>query len=232
MASFGSIAWSSVGKKVITGITGLALIGFVIVHLLGNLTLFIGAEAFNEYAHFLESAVHGWLIYAFEVVIFVLFMFHMVSAATVAWADKRKGRSTGYKVSKDAGGKSQKTLASKTMIYSGAIIFVFVVAHIFLFKFNGGNPHKVDAHGVKDLYAAVDSVFGEIGFTAFTVIAMILVGLHLRHGFWSAFQSLGWSNDRYLPVLVNLARVISIVLAIGFILIPIFMYLTPAKGGH
>ncbi len=232
MSSFGSTAWSSVGKKVITGITGLALIGFVIVHLLGNLTLFIGAGAFNEYAHFLETAVHGWLIYVFEVGLFLLFVFHMASAITVAWMDKRRGRTTGYRFTKDAGGKSQKTLASKTMIYSGAIIFVFVVAHIFLFKFNGGNPHPLTEHHTKDLYKVVDDVFGGIGFTVFTVIAMILVGLHLRHGVWSAFQSLGWANDRYLPLLVNVAKVMSVLLAIGFIVIPIFMHFTAAKGGH
>ncbi len=230
MDSFGSIAWSSVGKKVITGITGFALIGFVIVHLLGNLTLFLGPHAFNSYAHFLETAVHGWLIYAFEVFIFVVFVFHMVSAVTVAWADKRKAREVGYKYSKDAGGKSRKTLASRTMIYSGAVIIVFVIAHIFLFKFNAGNPHTLDADGHKDLYKVVDEVFGGVGFTVFTVIAMILVGMHLRHGFWSAFQSLGWANDRYLPLLVNVARVVAIVLAVGFIALPIYMHLAGDPG--
>lgn len=230
MDSFGAIAWSSVGKKVITGITGFALIGFVIVHLLGNLTLFIGPHAFNSYAHFLETAVHGWLIYVFEFFLFFIFVFHMVSAVTVAWMDKRKARETGYKYSRDAGGKSRKTLASKTMIYSGAIIIVFVIAHIFLFKFNGGAPHALDEHGVKDLYKAVDSVYAGISFTIFTVVAMILVGLHLRHGFWSAFQSLGWTNDKYLPLLVRTALVVSIVLAVGFIALPIYMHLAGDPG--
>lgn len=232
MDSFGSIAWSSVGKKVITGITGFALVGFVIVHLLGNLTLLIGSHAFNGYAHFLETAVHGWLIYAFEFVLFFVFVFHIVAAVTVAWADKRKAREVGYKYSKDAGGKSQKSLASKTMIYTGAIILVFVIAHIFLFKFNAGHAFTHDPAGHKDLYRVVDENFGSVGFTVFTVVAMILLGFHLRHGVWSAFQSLGWNNDRALPLLVNLARVLSVLLAVGFILLPIFMYLTPAKGGH
>ena len=232
MDSFGSIAWSSVGKKVITGITGFALVGFVIVHLLGNLTLLIGPHAFNGYAHFLETAVHGWMIYFFEFLLIFIFLFHIVAAFTVAWTDKRKAREQGYKYAKDAGGKSQKSLASKTMIYTGAIILVFVIAHIFLFKFNGGNPFTHDAQGHKDLYAVVDHGFGSLGFTIFTVVAMILVGFHLRHGVWSAFQSLGWNNDRALPLLVNLARVLSVLLAIGFILLPIYMYLTSATGGH
>ena len=239
MASFGSTLWSSVGKKVITGLTGFALIGFVLVHLIGNMTLFVGPHAFNEYAHFLETAAHGWLIYAFEAFLFVVFIFHMVSAMTVAWTDKRKARETGYKYAKDAGGKSRKTFASRTMVHSGPIILLFVIAHIFLFKFNGGNPHETDAAGVKDLYKVVVLAFKGPGFAIFTVVSMILLGLHLRHGFWSAFQSLGWANDKYLPLLVNVARVFAIVLAIGFIIIPVYLYLSgdpnalqTTPGGH
>ncbi|MBE0565074.1 MAG: succinate dehydrogenase cytochrome b subunit [Krumholzibacteria bacterium] len=231
MASLGSIAWSSVGKKVITGITGLALFGFVCVHLLGNLTLLIGPNAFNSYAHFLETAAHGWLIYAFEVYIIAVFLFHIVSAVTVAWTDKRKARQAGYKYSRDAGGKSRKSLASRSMIYTGAILLVFIIGHIFLFKFNGGNPHTLDEHGYKDLYKVVDEVFASLGFVIFTVVSMILLGLHLRHGFWSAFQSLGWANDRYLPLLENLARVVAVVIAVGYIILPIYMHLTQ-PGGH
>ena len=238
MDSFGSIAWSSVGKKVITALTGFALMGFIVVHLLGNFTLFIGPGAFNEYAHFLETAVHGWLIYAFEVFLIVVFFFHMISAVTVAWMDKRKGRETGYKFSKNAGGKSKKTLSSTSMIYTGALLIVFVIMHIFLFKFNGGAPHKHGADGVKDLYLAVDTVYSGLGFTIFTLVAMVCLGLHLRHGFWSAFQSLGWANDKYLPVLVKVAGVFAVLMAVGFIILPIFLHFTgvpssPAgPGGH
>lgn len=237
MDSFGSAAWSSVGKKVITGLTGFCLIGFVAVHLLGNFTLFLGPHAFNSYAHFLETALHGWLIYAFEVGIFLIFIFHIVSAVTVAWTDKRKARQQGYKYSKDAGGKSRKTLASRTMIYSGAILLVFVVGHIYLFKF--GN-HEIDANGVKNLYKTVVTVFKGLGFTIFTVVAMVLLGFHLRHGFWSAFQSLGWSNDKYLPLLVRTALVVAVLMAIAFIAIPIYLYFfgdpnlvqAATTGGH
>ncbi len=242
MASFGSTLWSSVGKKVITGLTGFALIGFVLVHLIGNLTLFIGPHAFNEYAHFLETAVHGGLIYAFEIFIFVVFVFHMVSAITVAWLDKRKGRDTGYKYAKDAGGKSRKTWASQTMIYTGGLIIFFVIGHIYLFKFNAGAPipmHGEEGHQIKDLYQVVVLAFKGPAFTIFTVLVMILLGLHLRHGFWSAFQSLGWANDAYLPLLVRAALIFAILLAIGFIVIPIFLYLSGdpnalqnLPGGH
>jgi succinate dehydrogenase / fumarate reductase cytochrome b subunit len=221
MDSFGSAAWSSVGKKVITGLTGFFLIGFVVVHLLGNLTLFLGPNAFNEYGHFLENALHGWLIYGFEIGMFLIFTFHIVAAFTVAWTDKRKARQQGYKYSKDAGGKSRKTWASQTMIYTGAILLVFVIGHIYLFKF--GN-HDVSDAGVKNLYKTVVTVFKGLGFTIFTVVAMILLGLHLRHGFWSAFQSLGLANDKYLPLLVRIALVFAVLMAIAFVVIPIYLF--------
>ncbi len=157
----------------------------------------------------------------------------MISAITVAWTDKRKARQQGYKYNANAGGKSRKTLASRTMIYSGAIILVFVIGHIYLFKF--GN-HDVDQHGVKNLYKTVATVFKGPAFTIFTVVAMILLGLHLRHGSWSAFQSLGLANDRYLPVLVRVALVFAVLLAIGFIVLPVYLFLfgdpNAMPGGH
>lgn len=221
MSSFGSTAWSSVGKKAINGLTGMLLMGFIVAHLIGNLTLFIGPGAFNDYAHFLMTALHGWLIYAFEIGLLVIAVFHIVTAVTVAWMDKRAAREVGYKYGKDAGGTSRKTLASKTMIYSGSIILVFVIAHIYLFKF--GN-HELDSKGVLNLYKTVVTVFQGVGFTIFTVVSMILLGFHLRHGFWSAFQSLGWANDRYLPGMMKVAWVFAFVMAVGFLVIPIYLY--------
>jgi len=235
MSSFGSIAWSSVGKKVITGLTGLALFGFVVVHLIGNLTLFLGPDAFNGYAHFLETALHGWLTPTFEIFLIIIFLFHMISAINVAWADKRAARKTGYKTMKNAGGKSRKTFSSVSMIYTGILILIYVVGHIYLFKF--GN-HEISSDGVKNLYKTVVTEFKDPVFTVFTVVVMVMLGLHLRHGFWSAFQSLGLANDKYLPVLEKLALFFAIVLAIGFILIPILLFLNGdpnapvGMGGH
>ena len=104
MSSFQAAAWSSVGKKLITGITGLLLIGYVIVHLIGNLTLFIGPDAFNHYAHFLENLLHGWFVIAFEIALITVFLFHIISAATVALLDKFGARPVSYKKRADAGG--------------------------------------------------------------------------------------------------------------------------------
>jgi succinate dehydrogenase / fumarate reductase cytochrome b subunit len=240
MDSFGSIAWSSVGKKVITGITGLALFGFICVHLLGNLTLFIGPHAFNAYAHFLEGLMHGSAVYALEAGLIAIFVFHMVSTFYVAWLDKRKARREGYKHARDAGGASKKTLASKTMIYTGILIILFVIGHVWMFKFGDHAIVTHDGTAMKDLYSTVVAAFKQPGITGYYVFMMILLGLHLRHGFWSAFQSLGWANDRFLPVLINLARVFSFLLAVGFLVLPlyVFFFVDPASasaassGGH
>lgn len=237
MNSFGSIAWSSIGKKVITGITGFLLIGFVIVHLLGNLTIFIGPDAFNHYAHFLESLVHGWFIYVFEVGILAVFVFHMVAAFTVAWLDKRRARREGYKYAKNAGGASRKTLASQTMIYGGALIIVFVVWHVWAFKFG---DHEILDGGIKNIFKTVAIAFQQPAVVAWCVFAMIVAGFHLWHGFWSAFQSMGWADDRWLPRLVIVGRVFALLMAMGFIALPVYMYFfvdpasasAAASGGH
>jgi succinate dehydrogenase / fumarate reductase cytochrome b subunit len=241
MASLRQVAWSSVGKKVITGVTGLALFGFVIVHLLGNLTLFIGPEAFNGYAYFLEHALHGWLIYAFEVVLIAFFLFHIAAAVTVAWLDKRRARPTGYAMVRDAGGGSRKTLSSRTMIYTGIILLVFVVIHVKMFKF-ADHPliTRSDGHAMKNLYAVVVDAFNDPLIVAAYVAVMILLGFHLRHGVWSAFQSLGWASERSLPLLTGLALVFAVLLAVGFLILPIYIFLfvdpvsaaAAVTGGH
>lgn len=240
MASFGSIAWSSVGKKVITGITGFLLIGFILVHLLGNLTLFLGPGPFNGYAHFLEGIFDGWFVILFELGLLAIFVFHMAAAVTVAWLDKRAARKQGYKYSRNAGGKSRKTLASRSMIYSGALIIVFVIGHVWMFKFGGhlsGGHEIVD--GTKNLYRTVVDAFKQPGLLIAYEVIMILIGVHLWHGFWSAFQSMGWANDRYLPLIVNVGRVVAVVLAIGFLILPLYCYfaldpgaVAASSGGH
>ena len=122
----------------------------------------------------------------------------MIAAVTVAWTDKRSAQDQGYKYARNAGGSSRKTLASTHDDLHGGLVIVFVIGHILLFKF--GHHEIKRPRRQKNLYKTVVTSFKDPGFTAFTVVAMILLGLHLRHGFWSAFQSLGWTNDRYLPV--------------------------------
>ena len=233
MTSFVTFAGSSVGKKVLVAITGLLLFGFVIVHLLGNLTLFIPdqGKAFNEYAYFLEHLLHGWLIYIFEVGLVAAFLVHAIFAIKSSWWDKRRARPQRYALVKNAGGKSRKTLASTSMIITGPIILIFVVLHVRMFKFADHPLVTYDGTEMKNFYAVVVEAFKNPWITLAYVAVMILLGTHLWHGVWSAFQSMGWNSDRHVKCLGRLSVAAGIVLGLGFLVLPIYLYFFAAAGG-
>jgi len=118
---------SPVGKKIVNAVTGLGLVIFVIGHVSGNLSLFSGSDAYNEYAHFLMSL--GPLLYVIEAGLVVFFVFHIVSGINV-WRSKKKARSTGYDRYESAGKPSMQTSSSRTMIITGLILLVFLVIHL------------------------------------------------------------------------------------------------------
>lgn len=227
MPSFRAVAWSSVGKKLISGATGLGLCVFVLAHLIGNLTLLIPdrGHAFNAYGHFLETLIHGWFLIAFEVGLGAFLLFHIITGVWVALVDKGQARPIGYQKRRDAGGASRKTLSSRSMIITGIVLGVFIPVHVWMFKF--GDAQLIPTHGggeMRDLYGLVVEAFNN-PLVAFGYVAvMILLGYHLRHGFWSAFQSLGWSNQRTLPFLYGAAAVFGVALAVGFVFLPLYIY--------
>lgn len=226
MQALRAALWSSVGKKLLTGATGLLLSGFVIVHLIGNLTLLIGADAFNHYAHFLESLLHGWLIYAFEVGLVAVLLVHAVSAVFVSLLDKARARPVAYRKQGNAGGSSRKSLSSRSMIVTGPLILLFIVIHVRMFKFGAAETIALAGGGeMRDIYGLVVSSFKNGWITAYYVAMMAVLGLHLWHGIWSSFQSLGWTNDRLLPCIRRAGIAFAVLLAIGFLFLPIYIYL-------
>lgn len=220
-----STAWSSVGKKVLNGLTGLGLVIFVIVHLIGNLTIFAGPEALNGYANTLSVIGHGALLPIAEVGLALLFILHIVSALTV-FNDKGKARPVAYYRVADAGGKSKKTMSSKNMIWTGLVLLVFVIIHLIQFRFGPFYPVEVEHHQIRDLYRVVAGVFSQPGWVIFYCAMMLFLGFHLRHGVWSMFQSLGWNNRRMLPGLYGAGVVVGVVLALGFFVLPIYVMAT------
>ncbi|MFO7654197.1 MAG: succinate dehydrogenase cytochrome b subunit [Candidatus Krumholzibacteriia bacterium] len=237
MASVAQIAWSSVAKKVITSVTGFALMAYIIVHLLGNLTLFIGPAVFNEYAFFLEELFHGWFVIVAEIGLVTIFLFHIVAGITVAWTDKRRARPERYAVVRDVGKPSRKTLSSRSMILTGIVLLIFVPVHVWMFKFGSHTMIERAAEpDLKNLYETTVSAFKNPLIVAAYVLAMVLLGLHLRHGFWSSFQSLGWANERTLPFLTTAAVIFAVIMAAGYVILPVYAYfaLDPAAGmgGH
>ena len=226
MTKLTTTAWSSVGKKFIMGFTGLVWVSFATVHLIGNSMLFSSNSShFNSYAHFLLSL--GELLYLFEAALIFTLLFHAASAVTVWWGS-RKARPIAYHKTANAGGSSRKSISSVTMIYTGILLFSFLVFHVWTFKY--GAYYTITVHGeeMRDLYRLVYESFGKLWYTSTYVIILVLLGFHLRHGFWSAFQSLGFSHPRYSPFIYGLGYTLAVILALGFIAIPLWIFF---KGG-
>lgn len=218
---------SSVGKKIVMAVTALSLVLFVIVHLLGNLTLLGGnSETFNMYAHKLESL--GGLLYFAEIGLIGLFIVHFVIAISVV-IRKKSARPVGYHMKKNLGGSSRKSVGSTTMIYTGIVVIIFTIVHLIQFKFGPGISEGylrvVDDHVVRDLYRLVYESFQNPVCVILYSVVMILLGFHLSHGFWSAFQSLGANHPRYTPFLYGIGIALALILGIGFFVIPIVIYI-------
>jgi succinate dehydrogenase / fumarate reductase cytochrome b subunit len=219
MSSRPSFFSSSVGSKILIGLTGLLLFGFLISHLLGNLTLFGGAPAFNAYAHKLESL--GPLVYLAEAGLIAIFLLHIVKTM-LNYRRNAAARPKGYQEKRWAGHTSRKSWASTTMALTGLFILFFVVVHVRTFKFG---PWYIDPEtGHRDLFRLVAEIYSNPLYVFFYVGAMVLIGMHLNHGISSAAQSLGLSNQRYGRGLVLGGRVLAVLIAGGFAVLPLFMY--------
>lgn len=223
-----ALAQSSIGRKLMTGVTGLLLLGFVIGHLTGNFLLLVGPKAFNDYAYFLEHLFHGAGLIIAEIGLIVFFLSHAWSGFSV-WQSKWKARSSGYQVPGDAGGVSRKSISSTTMLWTGIILLVFVCVHVAQFKFglfddpNVNRMVNVDGIVMRDLYGLVIDSFGNPLTAGFYIIVMTLLGTHLWHGAWSAFQSLGLANADYLPIIRKIGNVLAMILAVGFLFLPAYI---------
>lgn len=223
---FSMSTFSSLGKKIFMGFSGLMLCGFIIVHLIGNLTLILqDKDPFNKYANFLTSEV-GNVIYVAEFLLASVFLIHFFYGIMVTF-DNWRARPQKYKVVRDAKHTSKKSLASRTMIYTGIIIIIFLVWHLLHFKFGEMIIYTTaDGKVIRDLYIVVYHFFGNIINVVLYIAVMTLLGFHLSHGFWSAFQSLGLNGKRFTPFIYGLATVFALVMAVGFIVLPIWIFVT------
>lgn len=221
-------AQSSIGRKLINGFTGLLLVGFVIGHLIGNLLLLVGPKAFNDYAYFLEHIGHGKGLILAEIGLIIIFLSHAWSGWSV-WRRKDKARKSRYEVPGDAGGASKKSVSSTSMLYTGIALLVFVAWHVAQFKFgivdDVNRTVIVDGIEMRNLYGLVIDTFGNTVWTALYLVIMACLGLHLWHGAWSFFQSLGLANDEYLPTITKAMHFVAGALAAGFLFLPAYILL-------
>lgn len=213
------MASSSVGTKVLIALTGLALFLFLITHLAGNLLVLAGPETFNAYSHKLIS---NPLIYIAEAGLAAVFLLHIWKTVRNFFRNSA-ARPTRYAVKKPAGHTSRKSVSSTTMIVSGTTILVFLLLHLKTFKF--GAYYDAAEPGVRDLYRLTLEVFHKPGYVIWYVIAMVFIGMHLRHGITSALQSLGAIPSGVTRKVLTAGVIIAALIAGGFAMIPIWVYL-------
>lgn len=203
---------ASVGKKLLMAVTGLGFCGFLLGHLAGNLFIYGGAQAFNAYAEHLHSL--GPLVTAAEIGLLLFALVH-VTTGLVLFVQNQRARPTAYAVKKSGGGRS---VGSATMPYTGLILLAFVIFHLL-------NFHFVDKTGTT-IHAIVVAAFAKPGYLAIYVLAMIVLAIHVSHGFWSACQTLGANHPKYMPFLMKLSVALSLAFGFGFGIIPVFVSLT------
>jgi len=201
---------SSIGKKYIMGLTGLALCGFLVTHLLGNLLLLMGPDAFNLYAHTLTS---NPLIYVAEAILLLIFLSHLGLATKIS-LENRAARPVKY-YAHHATGRGM-TFSSKTMPLSGLVTFVFVVLHLLNFKYGTQYLTNVDGQEMRDVFKTVIEYFENPLYVVWYVFAMCVLGFHVCHGFQSAFQSLGFNHPKYTPLIKLKAKAFGLFVTIGF----------------
>lgn len=225
MSWFSKFITSSIGQKIVMALTGIFLILFLVVHLMGNLQLLKddGGEAFNTYAYFMT---HNPLIKTVSYLLYLSILVHAVQGIMLWQSNKSARGEQRYAVNHVRASER----ASRNMAWLGIIIFIFLLLHMyqFWFQMHWGNlvyvEYESSLHPVKDLYALVAASYENGGFVLFYVISMAVVGYHLWHGFWSAFQTLGLNHKKYTPLIKWLGMAYAIVVSTLFALIPVVMY--------
>ena len=203
---------STIGRKVIMAVTGAILFGFVLVHMLGNLQVYLGPEAMNHYAVFLRQMLHGTGLWIARAVLLVAVVLHIWSATSLTLTSRR-ARPEGYRQEK----WKESTYASRTMRWGGVILLLFVIYH--LLHFTTGTLHQSFIEG--DVYHNFVAGFRNVWVSAFYIFAMLALGLHLRHGLWSMCQTLGVSHPRYIRMAHVGAWIFAAIIVIGNISFPL-----------
>ena len=209
----GLFVGSTIGRKVVMAVTGLVLLGFVFVHMLGNLQMFLpDHQAINHYGRFLREMLHGGGIWVARAVLLAAVVLHVWTAWSLTRTSWR-ARPVPYEVvTPDA-----STYASRTMRWSGPILALFIVYHLLHFTVGTVHPAFVDG----DVYRNVIVGFSVWPVSLFYVIAMSALGLHLRHGAWSMLQTLGASHPRWDRARNLAATAFTVIIVLGFLSVPL-----------
>jgi succinate dehydrogenase / fumarate reductase, cytochrome b subunit len=210
---------STIGKKIIMGVTGLIGIGFLILHMAGNLQFFISQDKINSYGALLHGplAELTWLL---RIVLIVSVVLHVLMAYQLTMIS-RAARPIEYQRKEP----QVATLASRTMKWGGVLLLVFIVVHILHFTNEivdpGGWRGMTDSQGHRDVYGNLIASFRIWWVAAFYIVAMLALGLHLYHGAWSSLRTLGYAKTSAHPLRRRIALAVAVIVWLGFTIIPV-----------
>jgi succinate dehydrogenase / fumarate reductase cytochrome b subunit len=208
---------SNIGKKVAMAWTGLIMLAYLLVHMLGNLKIFFGRKDYDEYAHWLrtigEPLLHEtWFLWITRTVLLVSVVVHVVAATQLTRRDL-KARPVKYV----GGQRSQATFATRHMRWGGTILALFIVWHILDLTAGVVNPDYSKGHA----YHNVTQDFQHWWSNVIYIVAMVMLGLHIHHGFWSATQTLGLNSSAKDKAIKATGTILALVISLGFIAIPV-----------
>jgi len=215
---------SSVGQKIVIGLTGFALFLYLIIHIAGNLIVFFGPAAFNRYAYVMEYG--NPLLPVIEIGLLLIVLLHIWKTVAM-FLSNQQARPARYEMKKRAGRPSRKSFASTTMIVSGLTLLVFMVIHVKTFRFSPEYPWPA---GGRDLYRQELEALSNPFVVGFYLLAMAAVGSHLWHGISSALQSLGVDHPVWTRRILGAAKVFAFFIAGAFMVIAVWAYLQ--QGGR
>jgi succinate dehydrogenase / fumarate reductase cytochrome b subunit len=202
---------TSIGKKLMMALTGLGFCLFLIIHLIGNLTLYGGKDLFLSYVAHLHAL--DPILRVAEIGLLTFAIIHVATGLTLVWQNWR-ARPVRYQMKRNGGGR---TIGSFTMPYTGLIILIFVMVHL-------ANFHFID-HDQQTVFQAMTDTFASPLYVIFYTIAVIVAAIHISHGFWSLFQTLGANHPKYMPAIRGMGLVFSLLVAAGFGCIPLYVYI-------
>ncbi len=211
------LLWSSIGRKLVVALTGLALVGFLAAHLAGNLQVFGGQEPLNTYAQALRDS--GPVLWVARLGLLALALAHVLLALRLQ-AENSAARGSAYAVRQ----RRVAAPAARSMLLTGLMVVAFVLYHLAHYTWHVAHPEfagRLDAAGRPDVYSMVVGSFQQPLITGVYVVALVLLGLHLSHGVSSVFQTLGFRNPRYETVLARVGPAFGTLVAAGYLSIPL-----------
>lgn len=197
-------------------VTGVILVGFVLGHLVGNLQLYLGPESLNAYGEFLQEFLHGMGVWIARAGLLLAVGLHIWAATSLTLAN-RSARPQSYRQQRPV----ESTYASRTMIWSGPLLALFIVYHLLHFTIGSAHPNFVKG----DVYHNVIIGFSQWPISAFYIVAMLALGLHLYHGIWSFTQTLGLSHPKWNGLRRTVATLLTLVVVVGNISMPVAVLL-------